>query len=623
MTSALTRRAAAFLIAAGAVTSWSAAAHTQSTATITGAVVSADVPAQPVRGAIVTLSGGDIVTNLSAIADDQGRFTFTHLGPGRYSVSASKPAYLTNAYGATRPGRPGTSIAVAAGTRLDLRLVLPRGAVITGTIRDHLGQPAPGVAVTISPADQISGPSGYLSSGESLLTDDRGVYREYGLAPGEYVVSAVPRVSGAGEIFQMTSGAVDAALRRLQQGAGGAPRPAAGVAPVTATTPISDRTPAETAPYGFAPTFFPGTTIASDAAPIRVAAGEERGGIDISLTPVRAARVSGMIVSGDIPPSRLRPSMIVIGPPQPTFATPRLNGPRDDGTFTFDNVTPGRYILTVRSGQGAPMSLTDGRIGTTTNNPGVPPAFATTELSIDGADITGITLSLRPALSVAGRVVFDATTLTPPEKLAGVRVALVASGGNRPATVLNGVPIGGAGPPPSAMAKADGTFALEGVMPGTYGITSSVPSATGPKGWWLRSAIVGGRDVLDHPLELGPSSSNISDAVLTFSDRHSELAGALTTASGQPASEYVVIVYPADQTFWRPGARRIRSVRPASDGAFSLSDLPAGDYLIAALTDVEPDEWQQPDFLRQLVPASVRVAIVDGQSIRQDLRIAR
>jgi hypothetical protein len=615
------RNAAIFAVAA-AVTSATAGAQEPTTATIAGVVVSTDAAAPPIRGAVVTLSGGDIVANLGAITDDRGRFAFRQLRPGRYSLSASKPAYLTTAYGATRPGRPGTSIAVGAGARVDLRMVLPRGAVITGTIRDHLGQPAPGVQVTISPADQISGPSGYRPSNEALLSDDRGVYREYGLAPGEYVVSAVPRISSGGEIFQMTSGAIDATLRKLQLGAGSArATPTSGVAPVAAVAPAGGETAAPTQPYGFAPTFYPGTTVASDAARIVVAAGEERGGVDISLAPVRAARVSGVIVSGDIPPSRLRPSMTVIGPPQPTFATPRLNGPREDGTFTFENVTPGRYVLTVRSGPGASMTLTDGRIGTTTNNPGVPAMFATTELSIDGADVTGITLSLRPALTVAGRITFDASTLTPPEKLTAVRVTLVAPGGNRPATVLNGV-MGGDAPPPSTMAAADGTFKLEAVMSGTYGITSVIPGA-GAKGWWLRSAIVGGRDLLDHPLELGPTSPNVTDAVLTFSDRHSELAGVLTAASGQPASEYTVVVYPADQALWRPGARRIRSVRPGNDGAFSVSDLPAGDYLIAALTDVEPDEWQQPAFLRQLVPASVKVAIADGQLTRQDLRIAR
>ena len=41
------------------------------------------------------------------------------------------------------------------------------------------------------------------------------------------------------------------------------------------------------------------------------------------------------------------------------------------------------------------------------------------------------------------------------------------------------------------------------------------------------------------------------------------------------------------------------------------------------ITDADPGEWQQPSFLAQLVPASVKVTIADGQKVRQDLRIAR
>jgi hypothetical protein len=119
------------------------------------------------------------------------------------------------------------------------------------------------------------------------------------------------------------------------------------------------------------------------------------------------------------------------------------------------------------------------------------------------------------------------------------------------------------------------------------------------------------------------SSEDITDAVLTYSDKRSELTGTLTTPTGQPASEFVVIVYPTDRAMWRPGARRIRSMRPASDGAFATADLPPGEYFIAAVTDAEPNEWQQPSFLERLVAASIKITIANGQKARQDLRIAR
>jgi hypothetical protein len=135
--------------------------------------------------------------------------------------------------------------------------------------------------------------------------------------------------------------------------------------------------------------------------------------------------------------------------------------------------------------------------------------------------------------------------------------------------------------------------------------------------------MLGNRDLLDFPLEITTNSTDVSDVVLTFSDRHSELSGTLETAGGQPASEYTIVVYAADRALWRPGARRVRSVRPANDGRFVLADLPAGDYLIAALTDVAPDDWRDPAFLEALGPASVKITIADGAKVTQSLRMTR
>jgi hypothetical protein len=245
-------------------------------------------------------------------------------------------------------------------------------------------------------------------------------------------------------------------------------------------------------------------------------------------------------------------------------------------------------------------------------------------LAVDGSDIKGIVLTLRPAVSISGRIAFDRTSLTAPEPLTRLRVGLsVAPGATSITPVVENSPIVAAAAPPNTTVHADGTFKFPGVLPGTYVFNSSVPGAMGPTGWRLRSVMVDGRDALDHFLEVESTTTEISGVVLTFSDRHSELAGTLTTATGQPASEFVVVVFSADRSHWRPGARRVKTTRPSSDGNFSIVDLPAGDYLIAALTDIEPDEWQQPAFLETLVPTSVKISIADGQKVRQDLRIAR
>jgi hypothetical protein len=60
--------------------------------------------------------------------------------------------------------------------------------------------------------------------------------------------------------------------------------------------------------------------------------------------------------------------------------------------------------------------------------------------------------------------------------------------------------------------------------------------------------------------------------------------------------------------------------RPGTDGRISFADLPAGDYLLAALTDVEPNEWQKPDVLAELAPAGVRSP---SERASENIRICR
>jgi hypothetical protein len=140
--------------------------------------------------------------------------------------------------------------------------------------------------------------------------------------------------------------------------------------------------------------------------------------------------------------------------------------------------------------------------------------------------------------------------------------------------------------------------------------------------WILQSAVVNGQDVLDVPVEISPGTT-ISDAVLTFSDSHSELTGTLQTSAGTPAPDYFIVAFSQTRTYWTPQSRRLKSVRPGTDGRFTIRDLPAGDYFIAALTDVDPDEWQTPAFLDQLVPVAIKISIMSGGRVIQDIRVVR
>ena len=82
-----------------------------------------------------------------------------------------------------------------------------------------------------------------------------------------------------------------------------------------------------------------------------------------------------------------------------------------------------------------------------------------------------------------------------------------------------------------------------------------------------------------------------------------------------------MVVFAADRRYWIEGTRRVVSVRPGSDGRFTADKLPGGEYLIAALTDVQPGEWRDPAFLEQLVAAAIKITLRDGEKTIQDIKI--
>ena len=110
--------------------------------------------------------------------------------------------------------------------------------------------------------------------------------------------------------------------------------------------------------------------------------------------------------------------------------------------------------------------------------------------------------------------------------------------------------------------------------------------------------------------------------VLTLSDQHTSLSGMLETPAGQPAVSFTVIAFTTNRAWWSPPYRRIRTARPATDGHFSLVDLPSGEYYLAAITDLAPDDVRDAEFLAQAVPTAVRVTIAEGEQKVQNLRIA-
>lgn len=109
---------------------------------------------------------------------------------------------------------------------------------------------------------------------------------------------------------------------------------------------------------------------------------------------------------------------------------------------------------------------------------------------------------------------------------------------------------------------------------------------------------------------------------MTFTDDVTELSGTIAAPSGQAASDFFVVVFPEDRRYWGAG-RRILSARPDASGRFLFRNLPAGDYRIAATTDLVQRDLQDTAALARLAEQSAPVSLTAGEKKTFDFRIGR
>jgi hypothetical protein len=565
-----------------------------------GVVVTDTADPQPVRRATVHLSGTGTVPRLVG-TNDLGQFLFNALPAGRYTLSATKVGFVRAFHGSTQAGvGPGVPVAVSDDQAVDVSIRLLPGAVITGVVTDARGLAAAGVSVA---ATDTRPRPGAAPAPARAVTDDRGIYRLFGLAPGDYLVSALPQLSPApgGRVGQ-SPGAVAVVTDADVQWARSA------VASMNTGFGSTGGPSSPGAPVAYAPVFYPGTTDVAGALSVRVTSGVERGGVDLPLRIVRLARLAGSLADDQGRP--LTSATVVLVPkrgdqPSPVdtlVASGALSLPRatvSASTFAFTGVAPGQYTLVARTGSG--------QRGVAAAEAAAQTLWSVTDLMVDGVDRENLELRLLPGVAVTGRVVFEDGAAAPVDP-ATLNLSLVATN-----------PIPGVAATYRAAVQTGGTFRVPSIPPGNYMVRSD--SAAGGR-WLLKSAVVNGRDLADLPLVAANDGSEVAGVTVTFTNRLGEITGRLIDGGGQPVTRYSIIVFTADQSLWLPNARRVRATRPATDGSFAVDGLPAGAYGIVAVEDAENVPVYDAAFLAGLLPSAVSVTLDQGESRRQDFRLA-
>jgi carboxypeptidase family protein len=522
------------------------------TAIIRGRIVAGDT-GKPLRRARITLTAPELAgepRNTSTDAD--GRYEFADLPAGRYTLRVRRSGYLPLAYGQRRPREAAKPLQV-----LDKEIVervdvaLPRMSVISGRLLDEAGDPIEGVTVHAVRLMFRDGRRQLVPVGSPQdRSGDDGEFRLSGLAPGTYYVVATTRETW---------------------------------------TVVRDGTRQV---MGYAPTYFPGTTQASDARRITLQVGQNVANTDFAMIPGRAARISGTAFDAHGRPfSNVEVTEEVRGEDFGSFGTVARAPVGADGSFVVGNVPPGDYVIVSASGRD-------------TGDPQVAIANAT----VDGTDIDNIALTGSTGGVVTGRVITDEGVV--PE-LPRLRVSIAERISGQPSPMILGV-FGSQ----SSMVAADGAFTIKGVF-GRAWLSVTLPDA-----WTVKRVEHDGRDITGAPFEMR-SGDTMSDVQVIITDKVTTVSGGLADDKGAPIADATVIVFGSNADTWTQGPRFVRATRPDQQGQWRIKGLPPGDFLVVAVDYVEDGQWNDPEYLESLRRFGQKLTLADAAAETISLQVIK
>ncbi|HEY6230713.1 MAG TPA: carboxypeptidase-like regulatory domain-containing protein [Pyrinomonadaceae bacterium] len=288
---------------------------------------------------------------IKAVTDGDGNYRLTAVPPGSYQVFPIAPGYVSPDY-ATTAGRKTLLLSENEDVQ-GIDFSLEPGGVITGKVTDADGRPVIEEHITLSPEGEIKGRGQMPVPGaERVLTDDRGIYRIYGVPEGRYKISA--GVADDDPNFDPRGGRIS-----------------------------------------YKRTYYPDVADFENAKVLEVVEGGELKNIDIVLgRSLPAFSVSGRVVDGETG----RPVMGLRFMLQRTLGgngygvVPSFSSSNSQGEFRIDNVTPGKYTVMISQDRQSELR-TDGA------------AFEITD-----QDVTGLLVKTFKGISLSGNIVVEGTS---------------------------------------------------------------------------------------------------------------------------------------------------------------------------------------------------------------------